>query len=75
MSEFDKMWEEAEDTGKTKVATIPRHEDTPEYLLKDGSAKINILVNILGTYFFAKHGEPMTDIFKPDTDNVKFILK
>lgn len=65
MNEFENMWDEDE----------PVEETPPEYLLKEGIAKYNILCNILSFYYHAKHGEPLTEVFAPTNDEIMFNLK
>lgn len=66
MDEFDNMWHE----GIEVVEETP-----PEYLQKEGLAKYNILCDLLAFYYHSKHGEPISDIFKPDPDNILFKIK
>lgn len=62
MEEFNQMWaDQQEDANELSLKEL--NTETPEYQLRDGTAKYKILANLLGHYYYAKHGEPMADIF------------
>jgi hypothetical protein len=62
--DFETLW------GEEEVIETP-----PEYLLKEAISKYNILCDLLGFYYHSKHGEPVTDLFAPNNDDIIFNLK
>ena len=66
MDEFENMWRDEEEVIE---------ETPPEYLKKEGLAKYNILCDILGFYYHSKHGEPISDLFAPNPENILFKIK
>ena len=61
MEEFDAMWKEDEEVGEDEK----NDEETPEYMIRNGIARYELLASILLHYFHAKHGEPMGEIVAP----------
>lgn len=57
MEEFEQMWKTA---GNEQVSEQV-DEDTPEYLIRDGMARIKILSDMLIVYYHAKYGEPLQE--------------
>jgi hypothetical protein len=73
MDEFENFWQEEEEQKNEELEEI--NSETPEYQIKEGVAKYNILCDLLGFYYHAKHGEPMADLFNPDMSKIEFSLK
>jgi len=74
MQEFDQMWEQTAIAAAPLAADIARHEDTQEYQLKQGLANTAMLVDFLGAYYFARHGQIQDPLFAPECDDIEFIL-
>lgn len=70
MDDFENLWKEEEIKEDEEV-----EEETPEYQIKQAVSKYNILCDLLGFYYHAKHGESMADIFAPDTGRIEFTLE
>ncbi len=76
MQEFDQMWDQlGGESGGNGFAVSTKHEDTDEYQLKQGLANTALLVDFLGAYYFAKHGQIQDPLFAPDCDDIDFALK
>jgi hypothetical protein len=77
MEEFDKMWKEQNPSppDPPTQSNEPKHEDTDEYMHKEGVARVNMLIDFLDHYFFAKHGYPRDPLFQPECDDIDFMLK
>ncbi len=67
------MWDQM--GGGNGEAVSTKHEDTDEYQLKQGLANTALLVDFLGAYYFAKHGQIQDPLFAPDCDDIDFALK
>lgn len=63
MDEFSALW--AADEAAAAVPQQPLNEETPEYMIRNGIARYELLASILLHYYHAKHGEPMGEIVAP----------
>ena len=68
MEEFEQMWGNVVEDCDTQH--VP--EDTPEYLIRDGIARVKILADMLINYYHAKYGEPIQESTK--SFEIKFHL-
>lgn len=62
MDEFSALWAAEEEAA---AAAEPLNEETPEYMIRNGIARYELLASILLHYYHAKHGEPMGEIIAP----------
>jgi hypothetical protein len=70
MDEFEQMWKTSSATGI--AVEIEEKEETPEYLIRDGIARLKILADMLITFYHAKYGEPLQ--VQNATDKICFHL-
>ena len=78
--DFARMWEE--EVGRDNNDPTPQEleEKTPEYLIRDARARWKLFASIMAIYFFARHGEPMADLYFDeqhcsDSSNIEFQLR
>jgi hypothetical protein len=59
MDEFEQMWKTSSANGEAAAEEQEIIEETPEYLIRDGIARMKILADMLINYYHAKYGEPL----------------
>lgn len=72
MDEFEQMWRNANKTNGEEEEE-EEEEDTPEYLIRNGIARMKILADMLVCYYHAKYGEPLQTT--EESPEIKFHLK
>lgn len=73
MDEFEKFWQES--AAATANAPVVINENTPEYQIKDGIARLLILADMTLEYFYSKHGKPLKDDDDDNETPIEFHLK
>jgi len=71
MDDFEQMWKTANSEREEEEAIA--NQDTPEYQIRDGMARLKILADMLINYYHAKYGEPLQEI--AENPEIKFHLK
>ena len=64
MDDFNRMWVE-EAAAEAEEEENVLDEETPEYTIRNGVAKYELLCSFLLVYFHAKHGESMGELIAP----------
>lgn len=70
MDDFERLWRESQPPAAAKEEEPT--EDTPEYMIRDGLARLSIWADMILEYMYAKHGQP---IYDTEPDSVDFTLK